>query len=179
MVATNGKNDVRNDRKRRAGSFTSVLLKLANDSKDGDKANSGTSKQQKRQSQELRYIRSSQHDLAIFYKIQIGGPARILIGAFRSANMQLKTELTGRGPWRIKQYAQYFMEIMIIYQTSFSLAKRDTYDNRKTLPTSDPYSSTLIEIWPYQLTGWNFTNRATKGRLKEFFTTVFLSLGPS
>ena len=49
---------------------------------------------------------------------------------------------------------------------------------RRILPTSDPYSSTLIEIWPYQLTGWNFTNRATKGRLKEFFTTVFLSLAP-
>ena len=49
---------------------------------------------------------------------------------------------------------------------------------KRILPTSDPYSSTLIEIWPYQLTGWNFTNRATKGRLKEFFTTVFLSLAP-
>ena len=49
---------------------------------------------------------------------------------------------------------------------------------KRSLPTNDPYSSTLIEIWPYQLTGWNFTNRATKGRLKGFFTTVFLSLAP-
>ena len=55
MVATNERNDVRNDRKRRVGSITSDLLELANGSKDGDKANSVTSKQKKiTQSQELR-----------------------------------------------------------------------------------------------------------------------------
>ena len=43
MVVTNDKNDVRSDRKRKVGSFSSVLLKLANEIKDGDKANSVTS----------------------------------------------------------------------------------------------------------------------------------------
>ena len=42
MVVTNDKNDVRSDRKRRVGSFTSVVLELANESKDGDKANGVT-----------------------------------------------------------------------------------------------------------------------------------------
>ena len=87
MVVTNDKNEARNDRKRGVGSFTSVLLELANESKDGDKANSVTSKQ-KKDTITTTEIRSSQHDLAIFYKIQTGGPARILIGTFRSANMQ-------------------------------------------------------------------------------------------
>lgn len=43
MVVTNDKNDVRSDRKRKVGSITSVLLELANESKDGDQANSVTS----------------------------------------------------------------------------------------------------------------------------------------
>ena len=47
MVVTNDKNEARNDRKRGVGSFTSVLLELANESKDGDKANSITSKQKR------------------------------------------------------------------------------------------------------------------------------------
>ena len=42
MVVTNDKNNVRSDRKRRVGSFTSVVLELANESKDGDKANGVT-----------------------------------------------------------------------------------------------------------------------------------------
>ena len=43
MVVTNDKNDVQSDRKRKVGSFSSVLLELANEIKDGDKANSVTS----------------------------------------------------------------------------------------------------------------------------------------
>ena len=43
MVVTNDKNDVRRDGKRKVGSFSSVLLKLANQIKDGDEANSVTS----------------------------------------------------------------------------------------------------------------------------------------